>query len=76
MPLSEDDVNAVANAVVHQLTTNPPPFWLKAEEHYNDHRTLGQFIKWWNRGVSIIGTIVLVAVFSGVVLLFSLGFKR
>lgn len=73
MPLKEDDVTAIAHKMVEIITANPPPFWLKAEEHYKDHLRLQWFLKWWDHAAKAIGTIVIISIAGGLLYLITLG---
>ena len=73
MPLKEEDVTAIAHKMVEIITANPPPFWLKAEEHYNDHQRLKWFLKWWDHAAKAIGTVVIFTVCGAVLYIITFG---
>lgn len=71
--MTPEEHEAIATEVVRQLSTNPPPFWLKAEEHYKDHLRLQWFLKWWDHAAKTIGTIVIIGVLGAVLWIVTLG---
>lgn len=74
MSIDEKDITAIANKMVELLGENPPPFWLKAEEHYKDHLRLQWFLRWWDYAAKTVGTIVIVGVLG--ILLYILTFGK
>lgn len=73
MPLSNEDVEAVADKIVEKIGKNPPPFWLKAEDHYNDHQRLHWFLKWWDHAAKAIGHVVIFSIVGAILYVLSLG---
>lgn len=73
MPLTQDDIDAVADKIVQKIGENPPPFWLKAEDHYDDHKRLRWFFKWWDVAAKTVGHVVIAAALGFILYLFSLG---
>lgn len=73
MALSQEDIDAVANKLVEKINTNPPPFWLKSEEHYNDHQRLKWFLRWWDHAAKAIGHIVIFSVVGAILYVMTLG---
>lgn len=76
MALSDEDVTAVANKMVQILSVNPPPFWLKAEEHYNDHKRLQWFLRWWDHAAKAVGTMVILTVIGVILYVITFGQVR
>jgi len=75
MPLNEQEVKAIAKAVVDEVHQSKHAFWIEPEAHYKDHLAMREvaktlattrslFFKFF-LGFAIVGSIVLAAIGMG-----------
>jgi len=75
MPLNEDEVRAIAKAVVEEVQQSHHTFWIEPEQHYQDHlamREVSDTLKTTRSiffkaflGLVVLGSIILAAVGMG-----------
>lgn len=73
--MNDEELDKLADRFMEKCEQRRKTFWVKPEEHYNDHRRLTVFLGAFDRAASQIGKSLIWLAFIGFVALTLIGIK-